>query len=1336
MNVFLPRRLQYMVNDDEREVAHDELLNITRNIVLLGESGGGKTELTKWLGGDKHRDHVRCTARQLINGDSRRLVGDHRVLVIDALDEVAARSDGDAVDLVLRALRDAGFPQFILSCRLSEWRAATMVEAIREQYSDAPLQVELKPLDSDQATEFLTNLLGDADRSQVVVDYFLERNLGDWLGNPQTLLMLSDVAKRGPLPDTTAELFEKYVDLAWPEHNDQRPNTPLQALGKSAVVDALGAGFAALILTGSAALSDQPRHKINKGDLPLAELFALPDANNLIAALSSRLCIGPQEGRTFQHKRIGEYIGALWLAKHADTPSKRKAVLELLTVDGIVPSSLRGLHAWLATHSPHLAETVIRTDPAGVIEYGDADTLSSKQGRVLLDALQALAKRNPQFFLGYTPRAGALVQPNLVDEVWQILTERTHDDSAFRYSWALRSVLARQIRGHQLVTRWHDALIAMMLDERQEFSIRSDIGKALARDGCVSNWPELMERLRCQATEDATRLAVDLIDDVGFEQVTDKQIVELILACEGLSLNGLPRRADDRHTTGTLYFVRRDLPQDRIDGVLDTFAEYLAPFGDDFSLHIDNFNISNLIGELVVRRLEMPLSDPISLWRWLRPLQGDRGYVRSNRDEVAEWLGAHHVERRVIQRHVLLDAPGDHNLWQRRWRLLEPLPGAQPSENDVIALLDGLDQTDDRWRDVMMLTVHKGSEGSGARDAAKRFAVDSAEVVAWIDAQAHRPRDEWEIKQEKNTERRKHNQAEKFAEHRKAAMTRRDEMRNGNSSDLVSPARAYLGQFSDVGKDSPPHDRIANWLGEDLQADAFAGFESFLSIVTPDPDAQKIAESWANSRVWHASYVLVAALMERVRVNKSFDDLPNERLIAGLIQLEHGLMRSEEGKTLGAVIEAELLRRGAFESYARLLVEPSLRVGATHIMGLYDLMREDMHADLAAKLAREWLAGFPYMAAEIEEELTGRLTRDRDLDTLRSNAQIRLADTGLTERRRRNWQAVALWSDFENVAPSLKGIGTSDPELLWHLRDRLGGNRFRDEPIKAMSLELMGWVIREFRAAFPNQDRPSGVSTGDTNVWDASNYLSSLISRLGDQTEDEAVNILTALRDAPEDSYTAYLRRVSVEQAAKRAEQAYTPATLDHLERIFSGSLPTSQADLQTVVLEALDRVQARVRSDPTDCRRGFFMDDGLTPKEEEDCNDHLTVLLSAEEPDVHFDPEFHVGADREVDIACTVGRVRIPIEAKGQWHRDLWHAAEQQLGGQQAVDHRAGGYGIYLVYWFGADCPKSLQGPPRGIKRPDNAQEIEESLSARLRASGWTNLRVRVLDLSRMISG
>lgn len=159
--------------------------------------------------------------------------------------------------------------------------------------------------------------------------------------------------------------------------------------------------------------------------------------------------------------------------------------------------------------------------------------------------------------------------------------------------------------------------------------------------------------------------------------------------------------------------------------------------------------------------------------------------------------------------------------------------------------------------------------------------------------------------------------------------------------------------------------------------------------------------------------------------------------------------------------------------------------------------------------------------------------------------------------------------------------------------------------------------------------------------------------------------------------------------------------------------------------------MQARVRSDPTDCWRGFFRDNEVTPKHEEECSDHLAVLLQAVAPEIAFDPEFHVGGNREVDIACSVANLRIPIEAKGQWNKDLWSAAQWQLGDQQAVDHKANGYGVYLVYWFGSHG-KSLAKPPAGVLRPTTPNDLQYLLCQMLTAAGLHNLKVVVLDLER----
>lgn len=1332
MQVFIPRRVVYAADGEVRDVGHELLLELPGNTILLGEAGGGKTRLTEWLG--TAATHKRWTARQLINGDAQDSLKPSQVLVIDALDEIAAKADGDAVDLVLRALRNVGYPRFILSCRSSEWRSATMREAIREQYGEAPVEVELAPLTDEDARGFLSAYLNDANLAEEVSWRFRERGLAEWLGNPQTLEMVADVARDEKLPESASALFGRFVDLAWFEHSDRRAGAPLQRLGKEAVLDALGAGFASLILTGSAALSDVPQHKLVPSDLPRAEVVTLPGGEHLEAALSSRLCVGPGERRTFQHKRIGEYLGARWLAKQADTPPKQARLLAMLRSNGMVPASLRGLHAWLAT-DPRLATDVIRTDPAGVIEYGDADDLPEGHGRVLLEALGSLVERNPLFSVGWSPRAGSLVKGSLLDESWRILTQRDEADRGWQYPFSLRMVIARQLSNPHVVDTRRSELRAMLLNEDQEFAIRAAAGNALAVHGALRDWPKLLETLRLQTTKDSCRLAVDLLDDTGFEDISDRQIAELVLAYDGITLCSLPRVYDESRTAGTLYYLEHKLPDERLDGVLDEFAAFLEPFSDDRSDLIEAFDLKTLIGGLIVRRLSLtdrrPLADPVALWRWLRPFQGNRGYSRSDRDEVAEWLKTHKHERRAIQRYILIDLEGDQNVWQRQWQLLEPLPGAALDSGDLASLLDSLVESDDRWRDLLRLIHHEGERGAEARAAAKRFVANRPDMLRWIDElRAPKPQ-EWELRDRERKMKHEAKNAARNAEHRASFLAHRDKLLTGDIGH--QPAQAYLGHFSDLPKDGPPHERIGRWLGEDLQADALAGFEAFLTREPPALTPEQIADSWAESRFWPLAWVFVAALIERVRKGAGFEDLPDDRLIAALLQTEHGLARSEEAKELGDALETELINRGAYEAYARLLIEPHLRKRRDHITGLYGLMREKRHAALATKLAVEWIGEFPQMSADVEEELIDRLIRAHDTRTLRAAAAERMNDEGRDERSRRNWQTVALWTDFERASALLDGIGERDADLIWSIRDRLGGHRHREEPPIALRPGLAAWIVRSFRGAWPYRNHPSGVTSGDQNAWDASDYLTRLIGQLGDDPSDEATGFITKLRDAPRDGYTDYLHRVAAEQEAKRAEIAYIPPSVADIATVLSGSPPKTVTALKAEVLAALARTQARVHSDPTNCWRGFYRDDEVTPKGEEDCSDHLANLLALEAPAIRFDPEFHIGGDREVDIACSIGKLRMPIEAKGQWNADLWTAADWQLGGQQAIDHLAAGHGIYLVYWFGGvKGRKGLKRPPAGVQCPITPEMLRQALQETLTTSGRANLSVFVLDLTR----
>lgn len=93
-----------------------------------------------------------------------------------------------------------------------------------------------------------------------------------------------------------------------------------------------------------------------------------------------------------------------------------------------------------------------------------------------------------------------------------------------------------------------------------------------------------------------------------------------------------------------------------------------------------------------------------------------------------------------------------------------------------------------------------------------------------------------------------------------------------------------------------------------------------------------------------------------------------------------------------------------------------------------------------------------------------------------------------------------------------------------------------------------------------------------------------------------------------------------------------------------------------------------------------------------------------------------------------------LPIEIRGQWHKDLWHAADTQLDRLYSNDWRAQRKGIYLVFWFGEKVPqnKNLKSLGRGSKRPSTADELRLALIENSEVAKQGRIEIVVLDLVR----
>lgn len=461
---FVARTLSFFHGRELVSIAAENVLTdprlVGRTLILLGEAGSGKSELLlRWSRGTV------ASARQLANGWQP---GQGRIFV-DGLDEAAGLKDGDALDRVLGIVGAQRNADFVFACRVADWRSASAKETIKSWTGVDPVELTIQPLGRAEMVAYLRLRAGfDPSAAEGFVQHYEERNLNEWLGNPQTLKMLATVTRDGRRPKTTGELFSLYVDRTWREHRKQ--SSPLAHAAEDDVLSALGALFAALIVGGYDALTLAPGEKRLFSDLPLGECKTLPGVAGLTDAtlqgfLDSRLVVRAGQDRyTYQHRRIGEYLGALWLARNATTHELRTRLLGALRHDDTVPSGLRGLWGWLAADE-RLAGVVISTDPLAVVDYGNADDLKPTGAKALLRAIQDAEDRNEAF--GWREyRAAALAQLDLANEVERVLA--VSGDKRF---WT-QFILLRQLRDRDTVARHAATLRAIMLDEARPYATR------------------------------------------------------------------------------------------------------------------------------------------------------------------------------------------------------------------------------------------------------------------------------------------------------------------------------------------------------------------------------------------------------------------------------------------------------------------------------------------------------------------------------------------------------------------------------------------------------------------------------------------------------------------------------------------------------------------------------------------------------------------------------------------------------------------------------------------------------------------------------------------------
>ena len=468
------------------------------------------------------------------------------------------------------------------------------------------------------------------------------------------------------------------------------------------------------------------------------------------------------------------------------------------------------------------------------------------------------------------------------------------------------------------------------------------------------------------------------------------------------------------------------------------------------------------------------------------------------------------------------------------------------------------------------------------------------------------------------------------------------------------------------------------------------------------------------------------AIAERIRNNKRIDDLSDEKLLVCLFSTWSRSTIQSHAK-IGDVLEFlenEVNHRGLLLDAKKRFIEPQLNAGNEYVDGLHSLMTDIDTSEIAYELASEWLVKFPRLSIESERSLLTRLIHSEKY----SDIKLFLSKAPEVRVERQKWDRHAIQLII-NSEDDINDFDESvDIGLIWSFRHFLHLNSDINKKV-----ELIKWLISTFRLLWPLTDRPSGVTGGRNNSWDATQFISALITALGSDLSNESIKALKFLREESEDGYSYWIKSVIAEQRQRLVEQAYKSPNLQTINAITQDTVPVSIADLQAYMIEELNVVQSKVKADDAESWKGFY-DDQNAPYGEERCRDHLLGLLRQSLNEIELAPEAHVAADKRVDITCSAGGLRLPIEIKGQWHPDLWTSADKQLDALYASDWRAHAHGIYLIFWFGLSQSKNkkLKNPPEKKEAPKTAEALRKMLIESSVAAKEGRIDVFVLDVER----
>jgi len=1304
------------------------------NIILLGDPGAGKTHLFRQVAAVEGVRFI--TARAFLSTPAEMLRG--QALFIDGLDEKrAGRGDRDTIDALVIKLFDVAPSKVRISCRAADWLGESDLAAIApffDQHSGACV-LYLERLSRAEQIEVLNGQGVGADTAEGFLKDAITRGLVDFLENPQNLIMLWRAVQTGTWPATRKELFELSTNLMLHESNSDRARSGLGVFSVTELRPVAGAVCAARLISDvdSISLTDQE----GTADIPGYRSLALFPPERVQAVLGRRVFDSEPESETvdYAHRTTAEFLAAEFLASRVREGLPLGRVVALTGIDGHPASELRGLHAWLAVHLPERADELIEADPYGVLTYGDAASLSSSSCAVLVRALDRLSRTNPWFRSGnwQAQPVGALARPDMVGDFRAILNNA---ESGF----GIRSVVIDALALGMPLPEMLPDLEAVLARAASPYAERTHALAALLRLGDAGKAAlRTVFDTRLSNSADDLRLREAILQALYSDPYGPDDVIRLV--------------EDSFHQQGKissvmLWSLADALPERDLPAILNGIEPPLT--SDAGSIH-RSWQAGSFYTRILVRAwLAMDRFEPVSAIRWLHKrvaFRGDLGgsYAR----ELRTALRTTPERLRSLAEHFFSTMKADEKPWFALHHFREAtffeLSLETLTEIAIGAFYAAATEIKSRlllYEIALSLSFQiEASEGKTTFARLYLLADDDAALRAVRDVLVvtKLPTDYF-VSGSGQAEQNQSNRGEQLQDFDRNI----EQIRSGaHLSWLQHLAFIYFAIYSDTDRSLSPVERISSWLGEDREAAALSGLAATL-FRNDIPSFADVMTLTADHTCYNWWYALVAGLNQRWMAGLGLPDLPDDFLKGMLVfDIANPIFERDETTEKRVIhpwreelmMHRPELVRDAYFAIAQLRMSKNEQ----SVDGLSELLTESSMAPYRSAIVLDLLRQFPNADAFRLGDLLDAVAVHpvSHPDFLQLTSQIISGATTVDQRQYDLWLATAYLIAPSQYEDDVRRRATLRPELVFELRDRVGFARVR-QPDHALPLPMVEFMAQLTGSLFRDTPHPHGGTWGDTNDWNASDYFRALVNVISASPASSATDALQRLQNEPRlASYQPYILYALDSQRQRRRESEYDRPNWPQTIATLCNRSPATVADLHALLLVQLRDLAHRIARANTDIFKQFWNLDAYSrprePRPEEACRDDVVTLLrpSLAPIGVLVEPEGHMVADKRADISAAMPGRKILCELKRDYHAEIWIAITGQLERFYAHDPDAKGFGVYVVFWFGAKRPSQIPTPPNGATPPKTAAEMEAMLTLLLPEDMRSRLSVIVFDVS-----